>query len=86
MTNKPASHKPAFGEDESPLKFPTAFPIKILGKTQDGFAQAVVEVVLRHAPETVTYHLRLDERTTAVDSLCYVASLAVSIKTVPNSP
>lgn len=51
MTDKPASNKPAPGEDESPLKFPTAFPIKILGKTQDGFAQTVVEIVLRHAPD-----------------------------------
>ncbi len=39
------------GEDTSPLKFPTEFPIKIMGKTQDGFAQAVVEIVLRHAPD-----------------------------------
>jgi uncharacterized protein len=41
------------GEDESPLKFPTAFPIKIIGRRQDGFAQAVVDVVLRHAPDFV---------------------------------
>lgn len=43
--------KPLPGEDTSPLKFPTEFPIKIMGKTQDGFAQAVVEIVLRHAPD-----------------------------------
>jgi uncharacterized protein len=43
--------KPLPGEDESPLKFPTQFPIKIMGRTQDGFAQAIVEVVLRHAPD-----------------------------------
>ena len=42
---------PLPGEDTSPLKFPTEFPIKIMGKTQDGFAQAVVEIVLRHAPD-----------------------------------
>ena len=27
---------------ESPLKFPTAFPIKVMGLTQDGFAQAAM--------------------------------------------
>jgi putative lipoic acid-binding regulatory protein len=27
------------------------FPIKIMGQRQDGFAQAVLEVVLRHAPD-----------------------------------
>lgn len=39
-------------EDEIPvLAYPCQFPIKIMGRTQSGFAQAVVEVVQRHAPE-----------------------------------
>ena len=38
-------------QDDSPLKFPCAFPIKAMGRTQDGFAQAVVAVVRRHAPD-----------------------------------
>ncbi len=33
------------------LAFPCDFPIKIMGKTQAGFAQAIVEVVERHAPD-----------------------------------
>ena len=33
------------------IAFPCDFPIKIMGKTQKGFAQAVIEVVRRHAPE-----------------------------------
>ena len=37
--------------EESLLKFPTEFPIKVMGRTQDGFAQAVVAVVRRHAPD-----------------------------------
>ena len=32
------------------LEYPCAFPIKILGRTQTGFAQAVLEIVQRHAP------------------------------------
>jgi putative lipoic acid-binding regulatory protein len=36
---------------ESALKFPTAFPIKVMGRRTDGFAQAVVDVVLKHAPD-----------------------------------
>ena len=36
---------------ESLLSFPTAFPIKVMGRTQDGFAQAVVTIVQRHAPD-----------------------------------
>jgi uncharacterized protein len=45
MTNLPT---PA---DESPLKFPCPFPIKVMGRTQDGFAQAIVAVVQKHAPD-----------------------------------
>lgn len=38
-------------ESESAFEFPTAFPIKVMGRRADGFAQAVVEVVQRHAPD-----------------------------------
>ena len=33
------------------IEFPTDFPVKIMGAAADGFAQAAVEVVLRHAPD-----------------------------------
>lgn len=36
---------------ESLLKFPCAFPIKIVGRTEEGFAQEMLEIVLRHAPD-----------------------------------
>lgn len=36
---------------ESLLTFPCRFPIKIMGRTQDGFAQEIVGVVQRHAPD-----------------------------------
>ena len=36
---------------ESALKFPTSFPIKIMGRRTDGFAQAILDVVLKHAPD-----------------------------------
>lgn len=36
---------------ETALVFPTAFPIKVMGRRTDGFAQAILEVVLRHAPD-----------------------------------
>jgi putative lipoic acid-binding regulatory protein len=39
-------------EDKTTLiEFPSAFPIKIMGEARDGFAQAIVEIVLRHAPD-----------------------------------
>jgi putative lipoic acid-binding regulatory protein len=38
-------------ELESLLAFPCDFPIKIMGQTQPGFAQSILGVVLRHAPD-----------------------------------
>ena len=32
------------------LEFPCDFPLKIMGKAQDELAQAVLEIVTRHAP------------------------------------
>jgi putative lipoic acid-binding regulatory protein len=36
---------------ESPLTFPCVFPMKVMGRREDGFAQLVSEVVMRHAPD-----------------------------------
>jgi putative lipoic acid-binding regulatory protein len=38
------------GED-SLLTFPCVFPIKIMGRRTDGFAQTVADIVQRHAPD-----------------------------------
>lgn len=38
-------------EGESLLSFPCEFPIKIVGRRSDDFAQAMLEIVLRHAPD-----------------------------------
>ena len=34
-----------------PLEFPSTFPIKIMGRTEPGFAQAILAIVQRHAPD-----------------------------------
>jgi putative lipoic acid-binding regulatory protein len=36
--------------EESLIEYPSAFPLKIMGKRDDGFAQAILEVVRRHDP------------------------------------
>jgi len=36
---------------ETLIEFPCDFPLKIMGATDAGFAQAIVEVVLKHAPD-----------------------------------
>jgi putative lipoic acid-binding regulatory protein len=38
---------------ESLIEYPSDFPIKIMGVTQDNFAQTIVEVVVLHDP---TFH------------------------------
>ena len=39
-------------ENDAPvLAVPCEVPIKVMGKTQAGYAQAVTEVVARHAPD-----------------------------------
>jgi len=37
--------------DESLLRFPTDFPIKVMGKTRPDFAQTILALVQRHAPD-----------------------------------
>lgn len=39
------------GLEPSFIEYPCDFPIKIMGKSQTGFAQAMMEIVLRHAPD-----------------------------------
>lgn len=37
-------------EDESPLKFPCEFPIKVMGKSDCDLDTVVVNIVRKHAP------------------------------------
>jgi len=38
-------------QPDSLLTFPCVFPMKVMGRREDGFAQVVSEIVLRHAPD-----------------------------------
>jgi putative lipoic acid-binding regulatory protein len=38
-------------QPESLLTFPCVFPLKVMGRREDGFAQTVAEIVLKHAPD-----------------------------------
>ncbi len=48
-----SENEPADTNQEQPslLSFPVEFPMKILGRREGGFAQGVMEIVLRHAPD-----------------------------------
>jgi hypothetical protein len=37
--------------DDSLIEYPCDFPIKIMGARRDNFAQTIVAIVLRHAPD-----------------------------------
>jgi len=38
-------------ETESVIEYPCDFPIKVLGRTQAGFAQSILELVRDHVPD-----------------------------------
>lgn len=38
-------------DQDTLLEFPTDFPVKIMGEAREDFAQAMVDLVLRHAPD-----------------------------------
>jgi putative lipoic acid-binding regulatory protein len=61
---------------ESPLQFPTSFPIKVMGLTRDGFAQAIVTVVRRHAPEfdPATVEMRASSRGKYLSLTCTITA------------
>jgi hypothetical protein len=37
--------------EPSLIEYPCDFPIKIMGRTEPGFAQSIVDLVTRHAPD-----------------------------------
>jgi putative lipoic acid-binding regulatory protein len=60
--------------DASLLEYPCDFPIKILGHTQAGFAQAVLEIVRRHAPDFdgATMEMKTSKRGKYLSVTCVV--------------
>lgn len=57
-----------------PWVFPCDFPLKVMGRNADGFAEAVVEVVLRHAPDfdPATLQARASARGSYLSCTCVV--------------
>ncbi len=41
------------------IEYPCEFPLKVFGRQQDGFAQAVLEIVTRHAPEFTAANMEM---------------------------
>jgi putative lipoic acid-binding regulatory protein len=61
-------------EHETLLRFPTDFPIKIMGERRDEFAQTMVDIVLRHAPDfrPETVEMRVSSSGTYLSLTCTV--------------
>ena len=60
-------------EPETLIEFPCDFPIKVLGRTQAGFAQAVLAIVREHAQASRRDHG--DERRANAGNTCVTAVL-----------
>ena len=63
---------------ESLLTLPCSFPIKVMGKTEEGFAQAIVAIVLRHAPDydAATVEMRPSSAGTYLSLTCTVNAVS----------
>lgn len=56
----------AFDRLEQLLEFPVDFPLKVMGKRVDGFAQAITELTIAHVPgfDPATVELRVSSKGT----------------------
>ena len=60
--------------ESSLIEYPCDFPIKIMGRTEPGFAQAIVELVKRHAPEfdSGNVEMRLSKKNRYLSITCTI--------------
>ncbi len=60
--------------DGSPLAFPCDFPIKVMGRKQPRFVQAVTGIVRKHAPDfdAATVEMRPSRQGTYLSVTCIV--------------
>lgn len=60
--------------EETLLEFPCDFPIKIMGARHDAFAQSVLEIVVRHAPDfdAATTEMRVSKAGNYLSLTCTV--------------
>jgi putative lipoic acid-binding regulatory protein len=59
---------------ESLLKFPCDFPIKVMGRRTDDFAQIILGIVLKHAPDYdgKTMEVRTSEQKNYLSVTCTI--------------
>lgn len=64
--------------EESLIKYPCDFPIKIMGKSQQGFTQCVLEIVKIHAPDfdDATLEVRTSRSGTYMSLTCTIRAIS----------
>ena len=60
--------------EDSLIAYPCDFPIKVMGRKEGRFAQSVMEIVLRHAPDfdAATMEMRPSRQGTYLSLTCTV--------------
>lgn len=60
--------------EPSLIEYPCAFPIKIMGRTEPGFAQAIVDLVKLHAPDfdPTSVEMRVSKRSRYLSLTCTI--------------
>lgn len=68
-----STHPPA-GETPSLIEYPSDFPLKIMGHTQPGFAQTILAVVKKHAPdfEDATLAMKTSKKGKYISVTCVI--------------
>ena len=63
---------------ETLLEFPCEFPIKIMGLTRDDFAQTILEIISRHAPDFdgATMEMRSSSNAKYLSLTCTINALS----------
>jgi putative lipoic acid-binding regulatory protein len=64
-------------QQETLLEFPCDFPLKVMGVRSDDFAQTVVDIVLKHAPDyrAETVEMRLSGSGTYLSVTCTIRAV-----------
>jgi uncharacterized protein len=60
------------------LQFPCDFPIKVMGKAREGFAQVIAEIVLKHAPDfdPATMEMRVSGKGNYMSFTCTIFAVS----------
>ena len=64
--------------EPSLIEYPLDFPVKIMGKNEPGFVNAIVEIVRRHAPDfnAESVELRRSKKSSYLSITCIIFAVS----------